>query len=278
MSFARPASLEQALDHLASGEWRLLAGGTDIYPARVDKPITQPMLDISRLRELSGIECTAEGWWIGGLTRWSEVLKTDLPQAFDGLKQAAIEVGSVQIQNAGTVAGNLCNASPAADGVPPLLTLDAEVELASKRGKRLLPLEDFITGYRATALEADELMTAVIIQTDGARGASHFEKLGARKYLVISIAMAAVRLVAERGAVTEARVALGACSPVALRLNALERDLIGAPLDRLGDVVKTVHMERLQPIDDVRASAGYRLQAACVLIRRALTEAADGHR
>ncbi|MDH3664520.1 MAG: xanthine dehydrogenase family protein subunit M [Alphaproteobacteria bacterium] len=278
MQFARPTSLEHALDHLAAGPWCVLAGGTDVYPAQVDRPIDRPMLDISRLFELRGIERTADGWRIGGLTRWRELLAADLPPAFDGLKQAAIEVGSVQIQNAGTVAGNLCSASPAADGVPPLLTLDALVELASTRGVRRLPLQDFITGYRATAIEPDELLTAILIPEESARGASHFEKLGARKYLVISIVMVAVRLVAERGAVTEARAALGACSPVALRMTAFERDLIGAPLDRLDAVVTAEHLEALRPIDDIRASAAYRREAASVLLRRSLAQTAAGLR
>lgn len=279
MSFARPASLDFALDHLASGPWRLLAGGTDIYPAHVGRPIASPVLDISNLSELRGIEPTGNGWRIGALTRWSDLFfRADLPSAFDGLKLAAREIGSAQIQNAGTIAGNLCNASPAADGVPPLLTLDASVELASKRGWRTLPLHDFIIGYRKTALKPDELMTAIIIPADSTQGAGHFQKLGARKYLVISIVMTAVRLTAAGGRVTEARVALGACSPVALRLAGLEKDLVGTPLDRLGDIVTADHLEPLSPIDDVRATAAYRLDAALVLVRRSLACAADGLR
>lgn len=278
MSFARPSRLEQALDHLAAGPWCVLAGGTDLYPAHVERSFDRPVLDIGNLVELEAIERIDDGFRIGALARWSDVLQADLPPAFDGLKQAAIEVGSVQIQNAGTVAGNLCNASPAADGVPPLLALDASVELASKRGRRTLPLQNFITGYRTTALEPDELLTAIVIPSASTRGASHFQKLGARKYLVISIVMAAVRLAAEGGRVTEARVAVGACSTAALRLTALERDLEGAPLDRLGDLVEEAHLVPLRPIDDIRASAGYRRNAAGVLIRRSLDLAAAGLR
>ncbi len=278
MSFARPARLEHALDHLADGPWQVLAGGTDVYPAHVDRPLASPVLDITGLAELGGVERTEQELRIGALTRWSDLLHADLPPAFDGLKQAAREIGSVQIQNAGTIAGNLCNASPAADGVPPLLTLDASVELASRRGRRRLPLEDFITGYRKTARAPDELMTAIVIPAESTRGASHFQKLGARRYLVISIAMTAIRLTAAGGRVTEARVALGACSPVALRLRGLERDLVGAPLGRLGDVVTAGHLDPLSPIDDIRASAPYRRDAALVLVRRSLQHAAEGFR
>ncbi len=274
-SFARPASLDIALDHLAAGPWCVLAGGTDIYPAHVERTFDKPVLDISALGELRGLERSDEGWRIGALTCWSDLLRADLPPAFDGLKRAASEVGGVQIQNAGTIAGNLCNASPAADGVPPLLTLDASVELASTRGRRVLPLADFIRGNRKTVIGEDELMTAVLIPARAGEGLSHFQKLGARKYLVISIVMAAVRLVAEAGCVTEARVALGACSEVALRLSELERDLTGAPIDALASVVTDKHLARLSPIDDIRATAGYRRDGALVLIRRCLAAAAE---
>ena len=274
-SFARPAHLDQALDHLAAGPWCVLAGGTDIYPAHVEKPLNRPVLDISALGELRAIERLEEGWRIGALARWSELQRADLPPAFDGLKLAAREVGGVQIQNAGTIAGNLCNASPAADGVPALLTLDASVELASRRGRRVLPLADFIQGNRKTAISDDELMIAVLVPDGAGRGVSHFQKLGARAYLVISIVMSAVRLVVEAGRVSEARVALGACSVVALRLRDLEHDLTGAPIEALASRVTEEHLAPITPIDDIRASAAYRLEAALVLIRRSLIEAAE---
>ncbi len=167
---------------------------------------------------------------IGARTTWTDVLRADLPPAFDALKQAAREVGSIQIQNCGTVAGNLCNASPAADGVPPLLTLDAEVELRSKRGTRLVSLGDFVLGNRQTALARDELVSAIRIPKAATAGTSAFLKLGARKYLVISIVMVAARLVADaEGKVLSAAVAVGSCSAVAQRLKSLEHALVGLP-------------------------------------------------
>ena len=108
----------------------MLAGGTDFYPARVGRAIDEDVLDIGGIDVLRGITAGPAGWRLGATTTWSELLEADLPPLFDGLKQAAREVGGRQIQNAGTFAGNLCNASPAADGVPALLALDAEVELA----------------------------------------------------------------------------------------------------------------------------------------------------
>ena len=122
------------------GPTRCSPAGTDFYPARVGRPVDENILDISGIAALRGILGRPGGWRLGATTTWGELIAADLPPLFDGLKQAAREVGGRQIQNAGTIAGNLCNASPAADGVPPLLALDAAVELASRTGSRNVPL------------------------------------------------------------------------------------------------------------------------------------------
>ena len=130
-----------------------MCGGTDVYPAHVTRPIERPVLDISRVDGLRGIERLPDGGWrLGATTTWTDIAEADaLPPAFDGLRAAARQVGGRQIQNAGTVAGNVVNASPAADGTPNLLALDASVEVASAaRGVRVVPLASFVTGYRAT--------------------------------------------------------------------------------------------------------------------------------
>jgi CO/xanthine dehydrogenase FAD-binding subunit len=189
--YLRPSSLDQAVHALAVHRGRILSGGTDVFPALGDRPLDDPVIDISDLAEISGISLAADHVRIGGRTTWSEVIAAPLPPCFDALKAAAREVGSVQIQNLGTVGGNLCNASPAADGVPPLLALDAAVELTSAAGRRVLPLEEFMTGNRKTLRRDDELLTAVIVPRTIDRGRSAFLKLGARRYLVISIAMVA---------------------------------------------------------------------------------------
>lgn len=212
---------------------------------------------------------------IGARATWTQLLRADLPPAFDALKLAAREVGSIQIQNRGTVAGNLCNASPAADGVPPLLALDAEIELASSRGRRVLLLGDYIQGNRRTARRADELLVAIRIPRASTSGASHFLKLGARSYLVISIAMVATRIaVDDTGRIEEAAIAVGACSAVAQRLRRLETALIGRHAgDEALAAIADWPFDELAPIDDVRASAAYRRRAAAELVRRALQQA-----
>ena len=269
--YLRPKTLDEAVVQLKIPGIQVLSGGTDFYPALGDRIAQQPVMDISGLAELRGVSCDANYIRIGGLTTWTDVIQTPLPRCFDALKSAAREVGSVQIQNRGTVAGNLCNASPAADGVPPLLALDAEVELASSTGSRRMPLADFIVGNRKTQRRADELLTAVWVPRTPEGARSMFLKLGARRYLVISISMVAVVILVDAGKVAAARVAVGSCSVVARRLTALERGLVGAAVrDGLGTRVTPDHLAPLSPIDDVRATAEYRRDASLTLVRRAL--------
>ncbi|SMH37866.1 FAD binding domain-containing protein [Mesorhizobium australicum] len=273
--YARPDTIEEAVSLLSHGTWRLLAGGTDFYPAQGSRPIRDDILDLNGIAALRGFERTDAGIRIGARTTWSDIVRADLPPAFDGLKLAAREVGSVQIQNTGTVAGNLCNASPAADGVPALLTLDASVELCSAGGTRVLPLPDFILGNRRTALQPGELVTAVLVPASADEGRSTFLKLGARRYLVISIAMVAARIAIEGGRVAHAAVAVGACSEVARRLTTLEADLVGQAADAsLARVVQDRHVAGLTPIGDVRADASYRKEAAREIVARALARLA----
>jgi CO/xanthine dehydrogenase FAD-binding subunit len=269
--YSRPKTLDAAVHVLAQGGGQILSGGTDFFPALGDRPAPDRVIDISGITEIKGIAVEADHIRIGGLTTWSQLVATPLPRCFDGLKSAAREIGGIQIQNRGTVAGNLCNASPAADSVPPLLTLDAEVELVSAVGTRRVSLADFIVGNRKTVRRPDEILANVIVpRTDDA--ASAFLKLGARRYLVISIVMvAAVVKTDNAGRVTDARIAVGSCSAVARRLTLLERALVGVlARNGLGATTLAEHLAQLSPIDDVRATATYRNDAALTLVGRVL--------
>lgn len=269
--YARPSSLDEVL-RLAAAGWRVLAGGTDLYPGAGTR-LAGPVVDIGGVADLSGIT-KGQGVRIGAAVSWARIAAADLPPAARALQQAARQVGGRQVQVAGTIGGNLCNASPAADGVPPLLALGAEVELASPRGLRRLALADFVLGPRHTVLAPGEVLVAIVLPETGLQGRSAFLKLGARSHLVISIAMVAVRVAVEAGRVSRAAVAVGACSPVAMRLPAVEAALIGAPV---AEAVARVRPEdvaaALSPLDDVRASADYRRGAAVELVRRGVAEA-----
>lgn len=274
--YAKPTTVAEALLLLGEDSWRILAGGTDFYPAQGTKPLRENILDINGLAELRGIAETDSNWTIGARTSWAQVASAPLPACFDALRQAAREVGSQQIQNVATVAGNLCNASPAADGVPALLILDADVELSSAHGKRHVPLGEFILGNRRTALRSDEMVTAIRIPKSAAVGQSAFHKLGARRYLVISIAMAAVRLVIIDGMVSDAAVAVGACAATAKRLHGVETAIIGRKADQsIADAIISAQIEELTPIDDVRGTAGYRQDAAREIVARAALAIVD---
>ena len=269
--YRRPSELQEALAELAGGDRVVAAGCTDLFPATEQPALPGAVLDITAIAGLRGITRGPEGWRIGATTTWTDIARADLPAGFDMLRQAAREVGSIQIQNAGTIAGNLCNASPAADGVPPLLALGAEVELASATGARRMPLADFLTGPRRTALAPGELLVAVHVPATAGQGASRFLKLGARKYLVISIAMVAVRIVAEAGRATDLALSIGACGPVATRLPLVEAALTGLPLAELAGAIRAGDVAAaIAPIDDIRGDAAYRRTAAAELLRRAV--------
>ncbi len=269
--YLNPRDLSDALDRLARGGIRVLAGGTDLFPATQGRLLDGEVLDITGIDGLAGITASPEGLRIGAATPWAQIVRHDGPPALAALKQAAAEVGGRQIQTAGSIGGNLCNASPAADGVPPLLALGAEVELASTRGHRRLPLDRFLIGPRRTALLPDEMLVAVLIPAAALAGGSAFLKLGARSHLVISIAMVAVRLVIEQGRIAAAALAVGACGPVARRLPAVEAALLGLPVADAANAIRSEDLAAaLTPIDDARASAAYRIEAATELLRRAL--------
>ena len=253
-----------------------MAGGTDLYPALKDRPIEADILDISRIPDIRGIRKTETGWRIGACTTWSDIARAALPDCFGGLQMAAREIGSIQIQNVGTIGGNLCNASPAADSIPPLLTLDAVVDIATETGIRTLELPEFLLGVRKTALKPNEFVSAIYIPDQS--GYSSFQKIGARKFLVISIAMVAVVLEMEsEQTIKSTRIAIGSCSPVAQRMKELELSLIGAELNRkaLSARIKPKHFLVLSPIDDIRGDRDYRLDAVQELVIRLLMDCAE---
>ena len=280
MTYRRPTTLDDALGALSAVPHRILAGGTDVYPADaaevgwggrgIDHPDSAPILDVTGIAALSGIRRSPAGVEIGALVTWTAAIESDLPAWFDCVRLAAREVGGRQIQNRGTLAGNLCNASPAADGVPALLVLDARVRLQRLGGSREIPLGAFITGNRSTGLRVDELMTAIVIPSPRLAARSTFLKLGARRYLVISIAMVAACLTLEDDRIRDARVAVGACSEVAQRLTGLEARLEGSRAVDAPDLVREEDFAALAPLDDVRSSAAYRRHGARVLVRRAI--------
>jgi CO/xanthine dehydrogenase FAD-binding subunit len=274
--YLRPSSLGDALDALADRPWTMLAGGTDVYPANVGRPLSDDILDVTGLESLRAISIEDGDVRIPALTTWMDIVRADLPPAFDGLKIASRSIGGVQIQNRGTLVGNLCNASPAADGLPNLIALDARVELSSRAGRREVTVGEFVVGNRRTIRRADELVTAILVPVPSPTAQSTFLKLGSRAYLVISIAsVAAVLDVGDDRRVTRARIVVGACSEVPRRIVAAEERLAGqVASSKLGGSIEAADLGVLSPIDDVRGTAAYRRDVATTLVRRAVSELA----
>jgi CO/xanthine dehydrogenase FAD-binding subunit len=272
--YLRPSSLASVMAALGQGQRRIIAGATDYYPALRDGPVIEALLDLTAVDELKHVGLVDDHWVIGATATWQDVQKATLPYSFKALVQAAAEVGSPQIQNRASIMGNLCNASPAADGVPPLLVLDAKIEILSPHGSRIVPLSEFILGNRKTALARNELAARILVPVSSAKGTSAFLKLGARKYLVISIAMVAVRIEVIRGQIAAAAVAVGACSETAQRLPKVEQALQGLSMNDIPSLeISPAMLATLKPLDDVRAPAAYRLQAVGELIKRATLQA-----
>ncbi len=193
---------------------------------------------------------------LGAGVTYAELMRGELAEALPALAQAARTVGSPQIRNRGTLGGNLATASPAGDSLPPLLVEGAEVEVASARGARTLPLTEFLVGPKRNALEPDELVTAVTV--DSARAPETFMKVGPRNAMVIAVCSLALVADRERG---ELRASFGSSGPVA--------GLVVAPLDERDGFAERV-AAAASPIDDVRGTAAYRRHALKVLTARAL--------
>ena len=269
LNYYRPDNLNDGLVALSENSWTLLAGGTDFYPARVGKHLNEKVMDLTGISELRSIRETEDQIYIGALTTWTDIVNANLPAAFEGLRKASKTIGGVQTQNAGTICGNICNASPAADSVPNLMALEAKVQLMSVKETRMLPLEEFILGNRKTARKSDEFVTGLIIPHPGKDARGNFEKLGSRAFLVISIAM--VGVVAELNEsreIEKLNVAVGACSAVSQRLYQLEKEAKGQKLQDLE--IKSLHLENLEPIDDIRGTAAYRNAVIPELVMRAV--------
>ena len=268
--YYRPDKINDALYSLSKEKLTIAAGCTDLLPSTQQENLGNNILDISGIKSLRHISFENGFRKIGSGVTWTDLVENnELPKCYDMLKECSLQIGSKQIQNLGTIGGNLCNASPAADGVPCLLSLDASIELLSLNGKRVLKLEDFIKGSRKTELQNNEILSAILIPKEAEIGRSSFLKLGARKYLVISIAMIACKLNLKKDVISEITISVGSCSAVAKRIKSLENLLIGKSIkDELTTIILNYNYENyLSPINDIRGTNTYRFKASKVLVK-----------
>ncbi len=273
-------SLEGALEKLAHGGGEVLpiAGGTNlIVELRGGRHAPKALLNIEKLRELRRLE-REDGWIVAdGAITLAEVLDSPLTGEQGGsLREAARTFASPLVRNRATLGGNLADGSPAADSAPPLLALDAEVELASCAGVRRLPLSKFFLNVGATARRPDELITALRWPAPNPRTAFGYTKVGLRKADAISVASVAIALEAgKEGHCRKARIALGSIAPTPLRAVEAEALLEGeVPTPALIGEAARLAGEAASPISDIRGTAGYRRHVVTVLVRRLVEEAA----
>jgi carbon-monoxide dehydrogenase medium subunit len=271
-----PVSLEDALKALANGDATPMAGGTNLLPdlrARVNS--TGHFINLSGIEELRGIDHANGRVSMGGGTTLTDILRDPAMRRTAPSLVAAAEVfAGRMVRNAATVGGNICYASPSADVVPPLLSLDAEVMLASHGSERSVPLDGFFLDYKKTVMRAGEVLTAVSWTPPEPGAANLFYKLGRRKGDAITVTGIAVTVVAEGGRCTKARIALGSVAPTVFRAKGAEGILEGEALTAdLIEAAARAAADACRPIDDLRASAEYRRHTAHVLTRRLLRQA-----
>ncbi len=257
-----------------------LAGGTDLmvqWQAGV-RPVPARVLDVKSLPELRGV-FEADGRVVIGAAETHTALRRSalVQRALPALAAAAAQVGGAQIQNLGTVAGNVANASPAGDLAPALLVAEGVVVVASVRGERTIPLRAFWTGYRKIDLQPDELIVRFELEPRTADAREGFRKLGPRAAQAISKVMLAWRARLDGGRLAGVRLALGSVAPTAVRLVAVEDWLTGRPpdADTLSEAERRVE-ESIQPIDDIRSTAEYRRWVSGRLVREALASLGAG--
>lgn len=275
MSYLRPASLSEACAaRAAHPDWVVVAGGTDWMVGQHHRPEPAGLLDVFGLPELTGIEPRGDAVRIGAATTYAALLRSQLiAERLPLLARCAREVGAVQIQERGTLGGNVVTSSPVGDTLPVLLALDAELELGSARGARRLPYPQFLTGYRKTALGPDELLTAVWLPLPAPGTRQFWRKVGTRRAQAISKVMVAGVARLESGRIAHARLAMGAVADRPVRLPGVEALLLGqVPGPELAERVRAQVRAEIRPISDVRSTRDYRLTAAANLAARFVLE------
>jgi len=272
-----PRNLFEAYAHLAAGPSRPIAGGTDVMVAITGElgPIPERMLDLSRIDELRGIQLDAGSLVLGARTTYTEIRRSALcREHLPALVEAAATIGAIQIQNRGTLGGNIANASPAGDTLPILLAADAVLLVGGQRGEREIAARDFFVGYRATALAPDELILHVRFPLPPGREV-RFRKVGTRRAQAISKVVLALawRDLGVHGWM-DVRVALGSVAATPIRAAATELVLEGArPTPEVADRAAETLAGELAPIDDVRSTADYRRTVSARILHRLLRDA-----
>jgi carbon-monoxide dehydrogenase medium subunit len=279
-TFHAPATLADAVSLLSAAGSRLLSGGTDlIVQMRSGRAAAPAIVDLKRIPEMSGIARSAEGGFVIGAATPCTALKADaaLAAAWPGVVEGANLIGSIQVRNRATLAGNLCNASPAADSVPALIAAGARCRVVGPGGGREVAVADIPVAPGRTSLGEGEIVAAILLPPQPTDGADAYLRLTPRTEMDIAIVGAGAWLeLAADGICTAARVALGAVAPTARLVEEAGAALVGTKIDEAAlAALSAACQAAAQPIDDKRGSAAYRIAMAGVLARRAVLKAAE---
>ncbi|HEU97696.1 MAG TPA: xanthine dehydrogenase family protein subunit M [Fervidicoccus fontis] len=272
--YLRPNDLHQALETIREGDWKPLAGGTDLLlDMKNGRQSPKKIIDISRLSELRYVRTNDSRVLIGGGSRLQELLENVIvKEKLPLLSSAIYEMASWQIRNIATIAGNLCNASPAADSAPPLLVHGARVKLISSSGSRTVPLSEFFLGPRKTVLSNNELMGEIDVPLLEGYYYRYY-KIGRRHAFTLSVVSMAIAVKIENGIFSDVRIAMGSVAPKPVRALNVEKELIGKEAKTV-EITKAIDLvsEDISPISDVRASAEYRMKVTKFLLKESLQE------
>ena len=279
ITYHKAKSIDEAIDYLKKSNGVFLAGGTDILPKFRKGNFSAPaLIDISSIGNLRFIRSKDGFVEIGSGTTHSMISNSELLSRYaPALVEAVRTIGCPQTRARGTMGGNLVNASPAADTVPPFLVLDAILTLQSEDGKKDVPLREFFTGPGKTILNPSELIISVRFPVPDGKWGSHFSKLGKRKGMAISVASAAAFVhLDENNVIDSLRIAYGSLAPTPVRGYTVEKYLIKSHAD-IKQIQQAAQkcIEDLHPISDVRATGDYRIQAAKVLTERVIRYSLD---
>jgi len=270
-----PRTLPEAYAFLVSDVYRPMAGGTDLMVQITGELGDQPerVLDLWQLDELRGIRVDDGALVVGALSTYTEIRRSPLVvEWLPALAEAAATIGAAQIQNRGTLGGNVVNASPAGDTLPVLLAGDASITLGGERGEREVAAKDFWTGYRETARAADELVLRIRFPLQPPR-TLRFRKVGTRRAQAISKVVMALAYREDGGVWRDVRVALGSVAATPIRVPQTESVLEGAaPRQTVADHAAATIASEITPIDDVRSTADYRRAVTERILHRMLRE------
>ncbi|MBO3755442.1 MAG: xanthine dehydrogenase family protein subunit M, partial [Candidatus Brockarchaeota archaeon] len=273
----RPRTVNEALKMLSELEKaKPIAGGTDLLPLLRDRVVeAKNLIDISLIPELRGIKEGRNEIRIGAATKIKDVEKSRIIfEKAPVLCDAASSIGSPQIRNLGTIGGNICNASPAADSAPSLLVLDAYAEVVSSKGSREIPVKEVFKGPKRNSLRPDELLISIKFPEPFDTSTMSFQKLGRRRGYTIAQVNVAVLLEFDGPVCCDAKISVGAAASTPIRIYEAEERLWNKRLtEEIIEDASTQCMRAVDPIDDVRASAEYRREMSHVLVRRCLMEA-----